>query len=73
MRAMTHDASRQKYELLLTVPEAAFAMKMGKSRVYQMVRKGEIKSVKIGKSRRLLKAAVDEYVARLAGEMEMAS
>ena len=39
--------------LLYTPAEAARALKMSRSKVYQMIRAGEIPSVKIGDSRRV--------------------
>ena len=48
--------------LLLTIPEVAYRLGLGRSFVYELVMKGEIKSVKIGRARRVPVSAVEEFV-----------
>ena len=50
---------------LLTPEEAAQALKVGRSKVYELMRVGDLRSVKIGGSRRISAAALAEFVARL--------
>ncbi len=51
--------------LLFTAEEAAGALHVGRSKVYELMRSGELRSVKIGGSRRISAAALTEYVATL--------
>ena len=55
-------------KLLLSVPEAAAKLSIGRSLAYELVLRGEIASVKIGKSRRVPAGEVERYVARLIAE-----
>jgi excisionase family DNA binding protein len=48
---------------LLMVPEAAVLMRLGKRTVWRMVHDGEIESIKIGRSRRIPRQAVADYIA----------
>jgi excisionase family DNA binding protein len=51
--------------LLLTPEEAAYALRVGRSKVYELIRSGALRSVKIGGSRRVSATALAEYVAQL--------
>ena len=51
--------------LLLTPEETAEILCVGRSRVYDLMRKRELASVRIGKCRRIPAAAVRAYVERL--------
>jgi excisionase family DNA binding protein len=53
--------------LLLRPEEVASALGIGRTRVFELMRVGELRSVKIGKSRRIPTDAVREYVAGLSG------
>lgn len=55
---------RAELKLLLTISEVAFRLGLGRSFIYELVMKGEIKSLKIGRARRIPVAALDEFVAR---------
>ncbi len=55
-------------KLLLTAEEAAQALGVGRTRVYELMAGGVLTSVKIGASRRVPVDALREYVARLTGE-----
>jgi excisionase family DNA binding protein len=50
---------------LLTVPQAAVLMSLGKRTVWRMVHDGEIESIKIGRSRRIPRQAVADYIAEI--------
>ncbi len=52
-------------KLLLSPEEAAEVLGVGRSRVYDLMRKRELLSVRIGKSRRVPVAAVQSYVEHL--------
>ena len=51
--------------VLLTVKEAADRLGSGRSLVYDLLNRGEVESVRIGRLRRIPVGAVDEYAARL--------
>ena len=52
-------------KLLLTMEEAAEAIGLGRSKVYELVAAGEIEALKIGKARRVPAEALQAYVERL--------
>lgn len=61
-------------ELLVTIEEAARRLAVGRSHVYQLLRRGELLSVKLGRSRRVpVKALQDYAAARIAEADEEAS
>jgi excisionase family DNA binding protein len=51
--------------LLLTVEETAAELRIARRRIFEMIAAGELRSVKIGKSRRVPRAALEEYVEGL--------
>jgi excisionase family DNA binding protein len=51
--------------LLLTPEEAAKALRVGRSKVYDLIRSGTLRSVKIGGSRRISATALAEFVTAL--------
>lgn len=55
---------------LLTVGEAAQAMGIGRSMLYQLVMRGDIPSIKIGRARRIPVTALDEWIGRQQAEVE---
>lgn len=52
-------------ELLLTIDEAARRMQLCKSMVYRFIRRGELPSLKIGGSRRVMARELEAFVERL--------
>jgi excisionase family DNA binding protein len=52
--------------VLLRPEEVATALAIGRTGVFALIRTGELRSVKIGKSRRIPADAVVEYVAGLS-------
>lgn len=50
---------------LLTVPQVAQALALGRAKTYQLVSRGEIASVKIDGSRRIRPADLEAYIAGL--------
>lgn len=56
--------------LLLTVEETADALHIGRSKVFDLIRCGDLDSVKIGRLRRVPATALDAFMVRLvtAGE-----
>jgi excisionase family DNA binding protein len=51
--------------LLLTPEEVAKALRVGRSKVYELIRSGSLRSVKIGGSRRISATALAEFVTSL--------
>ena len=51
---------------LMTIPEVMDRLKIGRTLTYRLIRSGEIKSIKVGRARRVTVAAVDEFIANLA-------
>jgi excisionase family DNA binding protein len=51
--------------LLLTVPEAAEALAISRSKLYELLASGAIASIRIDGSRRIPLSALEEYVSRL--------
>lgn len=54
-------------QIAYTVPHAAKVLDLGVRTVWGLVHSGEIESIKIGKSRRVARAALLAYVKRLGG------
>lgn len=52
-------------KLLLTPEEAAEVLAISRTRLYELLRRGELKSVKIGKVRRVSVRELEAYVERL--------
>ena len=55
-------------KLLYTVDEAAQRLGIGRSHTYVFVLRGDIRSVKIGRSRRVPAEALDEFIAKLRSD-----
>ena len=49
-------------QLLLTVDEAAQRLRVGRSHLYGLVMRGEVASIKLGRSRRIPIAALERFV-----------
>jgi excisionase family DNA binding protein len=60
-------AAAPGYELL-TVEETAELLHVGRDNVYYLIRTGQLRSIKIGKLRRIPRARIAELVARLESE-----
>jgi excisionase family DNA binding protein len=54
--------------LLLTVPQVMSELGFSRWRVYELIRTRELASVKVGRSRRIPRVAVEEFVGRLISE-----
>lgn len=64
----TTDGSNEMSKLLLTVREAADMLGIGRSKTYELLGRGELRSVYIDGCRRVSTHAVREYVAKLLEE-----
>jgi excisionase family DNA binding protein len=57
-------------KLLFRPEEAADALGVSRARVYELMGRGDIRSVKIGASRRVAAIDLEAYVTRLRSEQE---
>ena len=55
-------------KILLTPEEAAERLSIGRTLVYELIARGAIASVRIGRARRIPVTALERYVEQLAGE-----
>ena len=55
--------------LLLSVEEAAAQLSIGRSRMFDLIRRGEVLSVKVGGSRRIPYDSLRAYVDRLTEQV----
>jgi excisionase family DNA binding protein len=58
--------------LLLTVPEAAKALAISRSKLYELLASGAVASIRIDGSRRIPLTALEEYIAQLLAERKAA-
>ena len=64
---MSGPNSSTSVRLLLTVPEVASALKVGRNVVYELVLTGQLASIKIGRLRRVPVGALETFItAQLA-------
>lgn len=59
--------------LLLTVEEAADCIGICRASMFKLIRRGEVKSVKVGRLRRVTPAALEDYVRRLSALADSAA
>lgn len=59
--------------LMLTPEEAAAELRIGRSRMYDLIRRGEVVSVLVGGSRRVVRESLQAYVDKLVAEQAGAS
>ncbi len=55
------------HTLLLTTAEAAELLGVSRTTVYELLNAGQLESIRIGRSRRIPRAALVAYVDRLRG------
>ncbi len=56
--------------LLIDVGEAARRLRLGRSITYELLRTGQLRSVKIGGARRILVSDLADFVSRLESDTE---
>ncbi len=56
----------QSTPMLLTAEDVAERTNLGRSTIYALLKSGELKSVKVGRARRIPAAALDEFIANLS-------
>jgi excisionase family DNA binding protein len=57
---------------LYRVEEVAEVLNVGRTKVFDLIRSGHLASVKVGGSRRVTEQAIDDYIARLCHDSEVA-
>ncbi len=55
-------------KLLLTVPEAVDQLGIGRTRFYELLRRGEIVSIRIGRLRRVPAKALEDFASAKIAE-----
>jgi excisionase family DNA binding protein len=51
-------------KMLISVEEAAAMLSLGRTLVYQLVMCGELRSIKVGRTRRIVAFSLREYIGR---------
>jgi excisionase family DNA binding protein len=51
---------------LLTPEEAASVLRIGRTRIYELIGRSESRSIKIGKSRRIRRVDLDDFIGDLS-------
>ena len=59
------DAHDDVTPLLFTIPEAARALALGRTTIYQLIARGELEAVHVGRACRVPADSVDRFVARV--------
>jgi excisionase family DNA binding protein len=72
MTAISHQSGSVGTRLLLTVPEAAEALAISRSKLYQLLAAGTIASIRIDGSRRIPVTALQAYIDGLLTATEAA-
>jgi excisionase family DNA binding protein len=54
----------QDRKLLVTVEEAAAMLSLGRTLTWALVRKNELRSIRVGKTRRVVVSSLQEYIER---------
>ena len=65
-------AETSSARLLLTVLEAAEALGVSRSVVYELMDRGDLQNIKIGRSRRIPVASLEEFIARRLSKQQSA-
>jgi excisionase family DNA binding protein len=51
--------------LLVTIEEAAHRLSIGRSHIYEVMRRGRLRSLRIGRSRRIVERDLDAFIMEL--------
>jgi excisionase family DNA binding protein len=60
-----HNKEPDQSTLLVTIEEAARRLSIGRSQIYEVMRRGRLRSVRIGRSRRILERDLEAFVGEL--------
>lgn len=58
--------------ILLTTEEAARALSVGRTKIYELIQKGQLHSLKLGGHRRIPVSALEDFVNRCLEEQDVA-
>lgn len=61
-------SSTADMRVLVSVEEAATMLSMGRTFVYDLIMRGEIRSIKVGRTRRVLVSSLYDYVGQLMNQ-----
>lgn len=64
---MTAEQERGIPAILYRVDEAAEALRLSRSVIYELIRSGQLRTVKVGRRRLVPVCALEEYVRALGG------
>lgn len=64
MEKFRTDAAPDPLPLLLTIPQVAQLLSVGRTTVYYLISRGELDTVHIGRSARIAREAVEQFVRR---------
>ena len=64
MKEQDHEGSDPK-RLLITIEEAARRLSVGRSHLYEQMQRGGLRSVRIGRSRRILEQDLETFIDEL--------
>lgn len=62
---MKREVVLDRPRVMYRVEESAELLSLSRDRVYQLIRSGQLRSVRVGKARRVPARALEDYVARL--------
>lgn len=65
---MSKNNNSESAPLLITIPQASKELALGRTTIYQLIRTAQIEAVKIGKSLRITRSSVEEFVRKLREE-----
>ena len=68
VQRLSRESTAPKHKVLVNVDELAKILSIGRTAAWELVRKRKVKSVKIGRTRRVPLTAIDEYVKQLLEE-----
>jgi excisionase family DNA binding protein len=60
------EIQRKTPRLLLTIEEAAELLGCGRTLMYDLVRRREVRTIKLGRLRRIPREAIDDFITRHA-------
>lgn len=67
------EMERTVMETLLTIKQVAARLAVGRTTVYELIAKQELKTIKIGRARRVPESALDQWLARQLRDQETES
>lgn len=72
-QAVQRPARERVPRLLLTVEEAADRVGICRSNMFKLIRQGDVRSVKVGRLRRVTPAALEDFVRQLSAPADSAA